>query len=739
MYYAHRTLSSDKSQWHLLTDHLKAVACLAGKFADYFDAGPWAEIAGILHDAGKFSKEFQRRLAGAKDKVDHSTAGARYITEVWGDKTRLSRILAYVIAGHHSGLADFGSISSAEDRALARRLVRDVKSYKEALQTHIPDAAKAMPTFPLTPGFHSGLQLSLFIRMLFSSLVDADSLDTEYYAKRAQADFRGNHQSMEVLWERYNRYMRKKFHTATNQVELARAELLAESLNAALGEQGLYSLNLPTGSGKTLISLGFALRHAMRHGLRRIIFVIPYTSIIEQNANVFRKAIGAENVLEHHSNVQLNADEDIEHTDESLKLRKKLSLATENWDYPVIVTTNVQFFESLFSNKRSQCRKLHNLAKSVIVLDEAQMMNGEFYKPSLYAIEELARNYGATIVFSTATQPLVDKLFSQPVELKKISRDVKQRFPQFQRVRIEQLGAVNYDSLTELLLENKQALCIVNTRKAARKMYKKVSDILGEDSVFHLSARMCPAHRTNKLKSIRQLLKKKKPCILISTQLIECGVDVDFPVVYRELAGLDSIVQAAGRCNREGSEATSTTFVFEFQETWRSGWFAMTAAAARKILQRYRDNSLSDEAIKDYFKELYFYQTGGGTQSDKTDRYHILDQLGERAAELAFPFETVSRQFKLIQSDTSTVIVNFDKQSDKHLKTLKNAERTHDILRKLQPYVVQLYSQEFDAFRLAREITEVRDNIFVLENPSLWYDKNIGIKPFSEDHADQDD
>ncbi|OXS58359.1 hypothetical protein B1A99_14205 [Cohnella sp. CIP 111063] len=739
MYYAHRTSSSDKSQWHLLSDHLKAVACLAAKFADYFGAGPWAEIAGILHDAGKFSEEFQRRLAGAKNEVDHSTAGARYITEVWGDKTRLSRILAYVIAGHHSGLADFGSISSAEDRALARRLVKEVKSYKEALQTHIPDAAKAMPTFPIKPGFHSGLQLSLFIRMLFSCLIDADSLDTEFYAKRAQADLRGNHQPMEVLWDRYNRHMRKKFHTVTTEVELARAELLAESLHAALGEQGLYSLNLPTGSGKTLISLGFALRHAIRHGLRRIIFVIPYTSIIEQNANVFREAIGSENVLEHHSNVQLNADEDIEYTDESLKLQKKLSLATENWDFPVIVTTNVQFFESLFSNKRSQCRKLHNLAKSVIVLDEAQMMNGEFYKPSLYTAEELARNYGATIVFSTATQPLVDKLFPQSIELKKISRDVKQRFPQFQRVRIEQLGIVNFNSLTERLLKHQQALCIVNTRKAARKMYKKVSDILGKDSVFHLSARMCPAHRTGKLEFIRKLLEQKKPCILISTQLVECGVDVDFPVVYRELAGLDSIVQAAGRCNREGTEDTSTTFVFEFQDTWRSGWFAMTAAAARKILQRYRDNSLSDEAINDYFRELYFYQTGGGAQSDKTDRYHILDQLGERAVELAFPFETVSQQFKLIQSDTSAVIVNFDKISSSYLEALKNAEHTHDILRKLQPYVVQLYSQEFDAFRGAKEITEIRDNVFVLENPSLWYDDNIGIKPFSEDYAGQDD
>lgn len=742
VHYAHRTESNDRNEWQTLIDHLNGVGELASVFASHFNAAPWGRIAGLLHDAGKFSDEFQRRLAGAPIPVDHATAGAKFITAAWGDKNKISRILAYIIAGHHAGLADFGSLSAADDSTLARRLVKETRPYEEMFNKYMPDAA-GQPLFPpLQKGLHAGMQFSMFIRMLYSCLVDADSLDTEHYADQKQSKLRKNNTSISELWVNYQRHMSKKFPVASaTGLYRIRAELLKEVLDQAAEPPGLKSLTLPTGSGKTLLSLGFALKHAQTHKLRRIIFVIPYTSIIEQNAKVFRDAVGAEHVLEHHSNVQLDSDEDTEMTDELRKLNKKLSLATENWDFPIVVTTNVQFFESLFSNKRSRCRKLHNLSQSVIVLDEAQMMNGEFYKPSLYALEELTRNYGSTVVLSTATQPDVRKRFDHPVEIKELISDLAKRFDPFQRVCLEQLGLVDNNYLREQLVAQSQALCIVNTRSAARNLFTEVKKRLGKEIVFHLSARMCPAHRTKKLKAIRQRLKDKLPCILISTQLIECGVDVDFPVVYRELAGLDSIAQAAGRCNREGKlPERGKTFVFETKETPTSGWFGLTTAAAKTVMNKFASDPLSLDALQAYFDELYFYQTGGGgnPSTDKTDKHQILSLLAEEASQLNFPFATVSDKFELIQTATRPVIVGYDKKALKHLESLRHAKKIGSILRKLQPYIVQIYPQEFNAFRQVGEIVEVRERVFQLQHPDRWYKDDIGIQPFTEEYHAQE-
>ncbi|GAA3401729.1 hypothetical protein GCM10020370_11070 [Paenibacillus hodogayensis] len=421
-------------------------------------------------------------------------------------------------------------------------------------------------------------------------------------------------------------------------------------------------------------------------------------------------------------------------------MRRKLAMAAENWDFPIVVTTNVQFFESLFSNKRSRCRKLHNLANSIIVLDEAQLMNGEFYKPCLHALEELSRHYGATVVLSTATQPDIRPLFTKPVSVREMISDLPLRFEQFRRVSLESMGHTDYDLLTERISRDRQALCIVNTRKAARTLYTKIRTSINTESVFHLSARMCAHHRKRKLEQIYDRLDRGLPCILVSTQLIECGVDIDFPVVYRELAGLDSIAQAVGRCNRNGTSPRSTAYVFETSETLRTGWFGLTANASAKTLKLFAQDPLSLEALQHYFKELYFYQTLGekGGRYDRTDKYGILSMLDEHARKLSFPFETVSRAFRLIQTDAQPVIVGYDDASRKQLEALPNATEFTDILRKLQSYVVQLYPNEFAAFLKAGEIVEVREGVYRLLNPDRWYDEDIGIRPFSEKfHAEE--
>lgn len=759
LYYAHRTDSDDTEEWQLLKDHLKQVAILAGQFAGQFRAREWGELVGWLHDVGKYSNDFQSRLQGTPIPVDHSTAGAKLVMERIHHK-RLALIPAYVIAGHHAGLPDAGSLNG-EESCLMRRLKKQVPpydaAYHEISDVFYPDKPPA-----IQPGFDPGFQFSFFIRMLFSCLIDADSLDSEKFENNSVHALRHHPSNFHELCSRFAAYIKKYHSKPKRQIDRIRSELLQECLQQAKNPQGFYTLTLPTGSGKTLISLGFALEHAREHNLQRIVYVIPYTSIIEQNAAIFRKVLGDDQVLEHHSNVQRDIYED--RLDEEKKtavltLQKKLSLAEENWDFPVVVTTNVQFFESLFANRRSRCRKLHNLVNSVIILDEAQMMNGGFFKPSLYALEELTRNYGATVLLCTATQPDVKLLFPEkpaPVKITEIVNDVQLRYKQFKRVRIEGLGLIDEAHLTERLREHDQVLCIVNTRKMARDLYNSLR-ATSEDGIFHLSARMCPLHRLEMLQIIRKRLDDKKICRVISTQLIEAGVDVDFPAVYREMAGLDSIAQAAGRCNRNGEQSIGTTYVFETPRGLPPGWFRTTADVARNVLKKHSEDPLSLVAVHEYFQELYHVQTLG--QKDSTDSQDILPLLRATGARMEFPFREVAERFQLIENATRAVIVPYGsggysmedgsgaqwEEENKNktdvfalLESLKHAVSIKGIIRKLQPYVVQLYPPEFEAFRSAGEIKEVRADVWVLKNHDRWYDKKLGVLPYSEEYHAQE-
>ncbi|WP_158702654.1 CRISPR-associated helicase Cas3' [Paenibacillus faecalis] len=710
-----------------MQEHLLAVAERTEQFANVFGAGEWGHAIGLFHDLGKYSDKFQRRLNGNPEQVDHATAGAQAIIEHWGN--RIGIIPAYIIAGHHSGLPDGGTEAGSES-CLVRRLSRDIEDYQNAYQEITPPGKPQR--VPLAPGLHPGMQFSLFIRMLYSCLVDADSLDTERFCNRDQSELRSMPMNVDSMLERYYEHM-AQFNEPKTDIERYRSELLHECLQAAEGPQGLYTLNMPTGSGKTLASLGFALRHAKRYGLSRIIYVIPYTSIIEQNAAIFRSILGSETVLEHHSNIQRDVNQDGE-DDLVRTLNQKMQLAEENWDAPIIVTTNVQFFESLFSNKRSKARKLHHIANSIVIFDEAQMMNGHFFKPSLYTMEELTRNYRVTALFCTGTQPEIGQLFPKSVQIHEVVQDVPLRYQQFQRTCIHQLEQQTITRLASKLEQHDQVLCIVNTRKIARELYQQLrSDEMDDEShIYHLSARMCAKHRMEVLAEIRERLDAGLRCCVISTQLIEAGVDIDLPIVYRELAGLDSIAQAAGRCNRNGKLLRGEVYVFELEQGLPPGWFRLTGSVTQTILQQYQNQSLSIEAVKAYFKELYFYQTS--TSIDRTDKENILGRLNEHAKAMSFPFKEINQLFKLIDTDMETIIVPIDEEALKGLDELKTALYLRRPMRKLQPYTVQLYREEFLAYAQAREIEEIRKGVFALTNVSNWYKDDLGLLPYSDEH-----
>jgi len=544
MYYAHSTEKIDKSDWQQLKDHLTNVATLSHDFANDFNAGDLAYTSGLLHDLGKYSPEFQRRLEGEKIHVDHSTAGTIEATRLFKDgQTAAGLLFAYIVAGHHGGLLNYGSAEGGLCERLRKEKLPDYSAYQKEISfnTHNVGPLKLRP-LPNKTGFC----VSFFTRMLYSCLVDADSLDTENFTSREKSSLRRQFESFEILIEKFEAHMQKINADAKDSIiNRERKNIFEQCVLAGSLPPGIFSLTVPTGGGKTLSSMAFALEHLKKHNLKRIFYVIPYTSIIEQNADVFRDIFGWQNVLEHHSNFD-PATVDTGDLDTG---KESLRLATENWEMPIVVTTNVQFFDSLFSNKRSRCRKLHSLAKSVIILDEAQMLPTGYLLPCLAALSELVRNYGATVVICTATQPKLGDLLDEKVRPREIMKAPDQLYETFKRVRVTNLGPRSDADLSTQLKECRQVLCIVNTRNHAKKLYDAIKD---SKNCYHLSARMCPVHRRKKIAEIKARLREGKDCRVISTQLIEAGVDIDFPVVYRTMTGIDSVAQAAGRCNREG-------------------------------------------------------------------------------------------------------------------------------------------------------------------------------------------
>ena len=712
-YYAHTDETDKKNNWQLLRTHLTGVAHRAASFAAPFAAEELALAAGLLHDLGKYSLEFQSRLEGENIRVDHSTAGAQEAEKIYG--RALGRILAYVVAGHHAGLQDYGS--PADESSLAARLNKeDIPNYGAYLGEPLqwPDLRSfhlSLNTIPEQEGF----SMAFFIRMLYSCLVDADFLDTEKYCQPQKSAARGGYPNLHQMRQQLAHYLEGIITRAPETtINKARSAILEQCRKKANLPPGIFTLTVPTGGGKTLSSLTFALEHALCHRLKRIIYVIPFTTIIEQNAQVFRTAVGEEGVIEHHSNFQYPEEKEVGWSQTGAKMR----LATENWDAPLVVTTNVQFFESLFANRVSKCRRLHNIAQSVVILDEAQMIPTGYLRPSLAALVELVQNYGATIVICTATQPALENLF--PVEIKpmELAPEPTKLYETFRRVRVIPLGKLDDGELTGKIKDLRQVLCVVNTRKHARELFLKIKDFPG---AYHLSALMCPTHRFVILREIREKLAAGKPCRVISTQLIEAGVDIDFPVVYRAAAGLDSIAQAAGRCNREGKRKQGYVYVFWPAEAGLPrGWFSRTATLGSMVL-RGKQDPLSLQAVNEYFNLLY------DVEGENLDRKGIMDMLEERKHELAFPFRKIASQFRIIESPTEALIIPWDDRCQNLLERAQHTPYLGGLARKFQPYVIQLYPEEFTQLVRAGVVASIGGVFYYLADASL-YDSRLGLQ-----------
>jgi len=709
---------------HLLSEHLDETARIAEKYAAKFHSGPWGKAAGLAHDTGKGRLVWQnyiRSKSGYYDeeahletkhgKIPHAIHGAKLVEELFGKG--IGRLLAYSIAGHHAGLPDWSSAEGAGQSSLQFQgsKIDDLKDINTQFRNKIHSLKPDHPPWK----FARGLDLSLWIRMLYSCLVDADFLDTEQYMDFARSGSRGGYCSMPALLERLNWYNKQLDETsADTPVNHIRRNIRAKCVQMACEPQGIFSLSVPTGGGKTLSSLAFGLEHAVCHGLDRIIYVIPYTSIIEQNADVFSSAVGEDQVVEHHSSL----DED----DSTVKSR----LASENWDAPVIVTTAVQFFDSLFAAKSSRCRKLHNIARSVVVLDEAQLVPVEYLKPVLETMQLLVDHYHVSFVISTATQPAFrDQSIDgrQFAGLKKITEimgdNVEALYDSLKRVDVKLPEDINvattWAKVAGELIQHEQVLCIVSDRKSCRELFG-----LMPKGTLHLSALMCGQHRSEIIEKIKQKLENKSPVRVISTQLVEAGVDFDFPVVYRALAGLDSIAQAAGRCNREGKlSGLGKVVVFNAPRKAPPGILRKAADTTRSIFSTHGHDPLNHRLFEKFFAELYW-------KANSLDLKEIISLLNPEMPDCSIFFRTAAERFRIIDDSLQkTVLVRYG-EGKGLIDLLKSKGPERWLLRKLQRYTVNIYNDDFKQMRQRGAIEEVQPNIYAIAT-DIDYSAEIGL------------
>ena len=674
-YYAHVRENSDgNKEFQTVAQHLSGTAELCRVFAAAFGAEKDGELAGTAHDIGKCTAGFQNRLLNDGPVVDHATAGAMACA------MQGNRYVAACVAGHHGGLQDFGNMRTArrDDGTFYGRLL---KGREEGCLKHCGESGVALPMAAISAaqGLNT-LQASFWTRMLYSCLVDADFLDTERFMN-GERD-RGGCDDMAALLARLRAYI-EPWQTPTTELNCLRCEILNTCMEAGRKPKGVYTLTVPTGGGKTVASLAFALRHAVEYGMQRVIYVIPYTSIIDQNAQVFRDILGSGNVLEHHFGVQFDLSDGAAAED----VRK--ALATENWDMPVVVTTAVQFFESLYAARSSRCRKLHNLANSVIIFDEAQMLPLPHLRPCVAAMASLAGQFHSTVVLCTATQPSLDDLlrtYAPSCPVTELCPQTALLYDRFCSVTFRQAGVLTDEALAEQLNARRQVLCIVNSRKAAQKLFA----LLPPEGSYHLSTLMIPAQRQALLGEIRERLTQGKLCRVVSTSLIEAGVDVDFPAVYRELAGLDSVMQAAGRCNREGKRSAEDSIVTIFERTELPPLlFRAAIGAAREALGEGRDPA-APETMARYFRSLR------SLTGDALDKQGVIKAFTQGIEGCEFPFRTVAEKFRLIDQNTYTIYIPYG-EGTALIQRLQDGECSRELYRKLGRYAVSVYDKHFQA------------------------------------------
>lgn len=728
--YAHSVEGQHESEWESLEDHARVVATRAAHFAATFGGEDVAAMLGWVHDLGKMKPRFQAKLMGDRNTEPHSGEGAKLLLARCGG---MGPLLAACVAGHHSGLPDVGE--------MARRLssIPDPQ-----LPGWMPMPAVPAPFGPLN-GELSHFSLQFATRMLFSCLVDADELETAFFhdgvsgrrGTRASAVLTKAHQNA------FNDFI-AGFAGATGPVNALRTEILTHVRAQAERRPGLFTLTVPTGGGKTLTSLGFALDHALTHGLERVIHVIPYTSIVEQTADVFGKVLGADQVVEHHSSFDWDGVDD----DEDLK---RLRRVTRNWDAPVIVTTAVQFFESLFAARKRRCAKLHNLARAVIVIDEAQTMPRKLLRPCLAAITELTRHYGTTVVLSTATQPVLTRQAGLDVlesldDVRELAPDPKRLYAALRRTKVTDAGPQDDAALVGRLTHASQVLAIVNNRRHARSLFNAVSDLPG---TCHLSTAMTPQHRRHVLAEVRERLINWLPVRLISTSLVEAGVDVDFPLVLRAAAGIDSLAQAAGRCNREGRlEGLGEVIVFTptSEGATPPEDVAQMAEIGAKILAAHEKDPLSEAAVGDYFRALLWTQGHDALDAARVDpdgisTIGIMKEISE-TGDFMFRFEKIAQAFRMISDTQAPVIVRGGRWGipDTLLRNLTYATGTGGVARALQPFVVTMPHHTRHVLETSRAASIWREDLFgreflLLDHEKL-YDDRAGLRMERFDEGD---
>lgn len=694
--YAYLAHLTEDGRTQTILEHLKGTASLCSAFAAAFDAEAQGQLAGMAHDIGKYSAAFQRRLHGGP-KVDHASAGAFECL-----KTQ-QLAAAFAISGHHGGLPDGGGRGDAAGAGTFWGRIN------RASQGRLEDYHAWQSEFSLphanTPAF-AGTRLEgmFFTRMLFSCLVDADYTDTGAFMDNSPY-LPASSSSMEELWRRLETYVSGWF-PPKGALNMQRCVILEQCMSAgAQYGPGLFTLTVPTGGGKTVASLSFALAQAKARRMKRIVYVIPYTSIIEQTAQAFREILGDENVLEFHSGVQFDQQEDDASSPEAVPLTRSV----ETWDVPVIVTTAVQFFESLYACQPSKCRKLHNLAQSVLIFDEAQMLPLPYLRPCVWAIAQLVRHYGASAVLCTATQPALDPIFQEfapEIPIREICPMAEAHWESFRRVSFQQAGTLSWMDLAARLQQQEQVLCVVNTRRAAREVFHQLSG----SGNFHLSTLMYPAHRRRILDEIRRRLRDGLPCRVVSTSLIEAGVDVDFPAVYRELSGLDSILQAAGRCNREGKRPPEDSIVTIFQGEDPPPRLFETSIGAGKIVLDHCQDVSSRAAIHTYFSTLLDLKG-----AEAQDAHHILPLMESEF----FPFRTVAERFHLIESPTTTVYLPLEEGAGL-VELLRSGQYSRTLYRRLGQYGVSVYPQHLAALEQAGALEHLEDGSVVLRDIGLY-------------------
>jgi CRISPR-associated endonuclease/helicase Cas3 len=707
---------------HVLIDHLRAVADLAGEFAGYFGSGGVGHLAGLWHDLGKYAANFQHMIRSengfdahiegdTSGPRDHSTAGALHAMRSVSVPEHVRATLAFAIAGHHAGLSDWEKLRErlrikADLLAAAQRgspSPEALAAIDVALPGHLQDPGRTD---------QQRRRLEMWTRMVFSALCDADFLDTEAFYDATRVARRKNWQPIDGLGDRLAAHMSHlEADAGQGAVNTARAEIRRACLAAARERPGFFTLSVPTGGGKTLAAMSFALEHVRVHGHRRVVVAIPYTSIIEQNAAVYRRVFGEDVVLEHHS-----ALDPISETPSN-------RIAAENWDAPIVVTTTVQLLESLFANRTSACRKLHRLARSIIILDEAQTFPPGVLRPILDGLSALVRDYGATVVVSTATQPALTRSTYLPEGLDDVREIVPAEldvFARLRRVRVRWPRAdadpTSYESLAREVANEQDVLVIVHRRQDARDLCRLIDAATRRDETGHLSALMCAEHRSRTLAALHETRRSGRPARVVATQLVEAGVDLDFPVVYRALAGLDSIAQAAGRCNREGKlERPGDVRVFIAPTSPPIGVPQTGAAITRGMLGVDGDIDIDDPAqFRSYFERLY--------------RAKDLDAKAIQRARAELRFRSVAGAFRIIENDWAAPIVVPYGEAVRHVDQLRRFGASRDRLRALQRYIVQIRTGQRQAWLDAGYATEI-EGVVVLDPDSGGYDSRFGLEP----------